>query len=277
VPVSSRALSSRQESRLRVTAARERTRRRVALRAAAEADRRYHLLLAQSQRMQTQLRHVAQQLLAAQEDERRRISQELHDGVVQLLAGVSVQLATLTVSGAQNGRTLKSHIARVQRLVGKSIDAVHRFARDLRPAVLDDLGLLPALRSFIRGLRTPRRFNVRITASSGVENLGKDQRLVLFRVAQEALTNVVRHAHATHAHVRIRRRASAIVLEIADDGVSFDAERVFMTRRHQRLGVLGMRERVEMTGGRFTIESSPGRGTLVRAVIPVGASGEGAV
>jgi two-component system, NarL family, sensor histidine kinase DegS len=252
----------------------ERVRRVAAQRSATEAHRQHRLLLVQSRRMEAELRAMAQQIVAAQEDERRKISRELHDGVVQLLAGVNVHLATLTMHVDDKARDLTRRIVRTQRLVARSIDAVRKFARDLRPALLDDLGLIPALRSFIRDLRTRRRLRIRLTAFPGVDDIAPDLRVVFFRVAQEALTNVVRHARATEAHVRLRQRAGAVTLEIANNGVSFDTSRALLRNRRRRLGLLGMRERVEMAGGRFTLLSSPSEGTVVRAVIPVGSHDE---
>jgi signal transduction histidine kinase len=250
-------------------AKKERVLRLSAQGALKESDQRYKLLLVQHRRMQGQMRNFTQRILTAQEDERRKISRELHDGVVQLLAGISVQLAMLTLSADSGGPGLKRKIVRTQKLVEKSIEAVHHFARELRPAMLDDLGLVPALRSLVIRLRTTRRLNVRITAYAGVEEIARDKRTVLFRVAQEALTNVGRHAHANHVHIRIRRQGRAAVLEVEDDGVSFDLARVLASRSRKRLGLLGMRERVEMVGGRFEVESTPGDGTVVRASIPI--------
>lgn len=238
-----------------------------------EAARRYRLLLTQSQRMQRQLRRLTQRVLTAQEDERRMISRELHDEVVQLLAGVNVQLAALTLDRSLDVRRLRQRITRTRRLVERSIDAVHRFARELRPAMLDDLGLVAALRSFVKTLRAARRLRVRITAYPGIEHVDKERRTILFRVSQEALTNIARHAHATAAQVCIRRTSRAISLAIKDDGVSFDVARVLASRGRKGLGLLGMRERVEMVGGQLSITSAPGSGTEVRALIPLPAAG----
>lgn len=261
--------SARSSAVALAAAKRERLLRLSAKRALKESDQRYKLLLIQHRRMQGRLRNFTQRILSAQEDERRKISRELHDGVIQLLAGISVQLAMLTIAADSGGPGLKRKIVRTQRNVEKSVEAVHRFARELRPAMLDDLGLVPALRSLVKGLRTTRRLSVRITAYSGVEDIAQDKRSVLFRVTQEALTNVGRHAHAKHVHIRIRRQRGSAILEVADDGVSFDVPRILASQSRKRLGLLGMRERVEMVGGRFEVDSTPGDGTVVRASIPI--------
>ena len=146
---------------------------------------------------------------------------------------------------------------------------VHRFARELRPAVLDDLGLIPALHTFMKESSAKSGAQIHLTASATVENLDIGKRTVLYRVAQEALTNVARHAKASHVDVTIRKTPEGVSMKIADDGESFQLEKVIHSRRHKHLGLLGMRERLEMVGGHFSIESAPGKGTVILAQIPV--------
>jgi PAS domain S-box-containing protein len=153
-------------------------------------------LLAQSQDMQKQLRQLSHQILSAQEEERKKISRELHDEIAQTLAGINTLLNTLKTEVGRHDRAFQDRIAHTQRLVKQSVDIVHRFARDLRPAVLDDLGLIPALHGFTKIFNEQTGLRVRITVFAGVEKLGNATRTVLYRVAQEALTNVARHARA---------------------------------------------------------------------------------
>ena len=216
------------------------------------------------------MRHLPRQLLAAQEEERKKISRELHDEIAQTLAGINVYLAALKTKSAGHTRGLSRNIARTQRLVEKSVDIVHRFARELRPTMLDDLGLIPALHSFMKGFAKRTHIPIRFTAFAGVEQLNSTKRTVLFRVAQEALTNVAKHAHARRVKVSLQKLPGAVRMEVSDDGKSFHAERVLFANANKRLGLLGMRERVEMVGGSFSVESAPGRGTTVRAQIPLG-------
>lgn len=247
---------------------RELTRRKRCERRLLHATKHHHFLLSQSRRTQKQSRRFTQQILAAQEAERKAISRELQDEVAQILAGINVHLAALREAALINGRTLPERIAQTQRIVEHSIEAVHRYARELRPALLDDLGLIPALRSFIRSLSTHKELRIRFSAFAGVDALDSSRRTVLYRVAQEALTNIARHAHARNATVRIRCIENTVRLEIHDDGDSFQVERVLGSKAHRRhLGLRGMRERVEMVGGRFTIRSTLRRGTTVRAEI----------
>jgi PAS domain S-box-containing protein len=238
-----------------------------------KSEAHYAHLFEQSRQMQEQLRHLSRQLLLTQEEERKRISRELHDEIVQTLVGINVHLASLTVKSRINTKDLRKKIARTQRLVEKSVDIVHRFARGLRPTVLDDLGLIPALQSFIKDFTKETNIRIHFTAFAGVEQLNGTQRTVLYRVAQSALANVHKHAHASDVKVSIHKLHDAIRLEIHDNGKSFDMERVLFAKRHKRLGLLGSRERVEMVGGKFGVESAPGQGTTISAEIPV--SGDG--
>jgi len=219
-------------------------------------------------RLLEQLRQMSRQILLAQEDERKRISRELHDVIAQTLTGINVQLTALAKGAVINPKDLVRNIARTQQAVEKAVDIVHEFARELRPAVLDDLGLIPALHSFVKIFSQRTRLHVQLKAFAGVEQLDIAKRTVLFRVAQEALTNVARHAQAGRVEVSILKLADRIVLKIKDDGISFQAERVLRGKGSKRLGLLGMRERVEMIGGTFDVESAPGRGTTIQVEIP---------
>ena len=236
--------------------------------AVQKGKEQYQALFLESQTMQAKLRQLTRQILSAQEEERKEISRELHDEVVQTLVGINVQLSALG-TGASNGlRSLKAKIAHTQRLVENSVNEVHRFARELRPAVLDDLGLIPALLAYSKSLAARKRIKIRLTAFAGVESLSETKRTMFFRVAQEALTNVVRHARATQVEIVITKIAEAARMEVRDNGKSFSVETVLHARTYRRLGLVGMRERIEMVGGRLVIESAPGEGTVIRAEIP---------
>jgi two-component system CheB/CheR fusion protein len=241
----------------------------ASLKSINEAKEKYRSLLEASQFMQKKLRHLARQILTAQEDERRKISRELHDVVVQTLVGINVELAALGAAANLGARPLKAKIAHTQRLVEKSVNAVHQFARELRPAVLDDLGLIPALHAFLKTVASRAKLKISLTAFAGVEALSNERRTVLYRVAQEALTNVVRHAQASVVKVSIREISGAVCMEVHDNGKSFQVPQALSPKTNKRLGLLGMRERVEMIGGLLNIASAPGQGTTVRAEIPL--------
>jgi signal transduction histidine kinase len=245
--------------------------RKSAEKSLRKSEQHYSQLLEQSQHMQEQLRLLSRQLLSAQEEERKMISRELHDQIAQTLTGINVQLATLKVEASVNVKGLQKKITRTQQMVVKSVDIVHRFARDLRPTVLDDLGLIPALHAYMKGFtrRTGIHIHFRTFSASRIEQLNNDTRTVFYRVAQEALTNVARHAHASLVEVNFEKLPKAICLKIKDNGKSFQAQRVMHSKRNTRLGLIGMRERLEMVGGSLGIESAPGKGTTVQAQIPL--------
>jgi signal transduction histidine kinase len=240
-----------------------------------KSERHYGELLEQSDRLQEQLRQLSRQILSAQEEERREISRELHDVIAQTLTGINVRLAALAKEAAINTKGLDRNIARTQRLVEKSVDIVHRFARELRPAVLDDLGLIPALHSFVKIFSQRTRIHVHLKAFAAVEQLDTARRTVLFRVAQEALTNVARHAQASRVEVSVQKLPEGICMKIKDDGKSFQVDRVLYGKGSKRLGLLGMRERLEMVGGHFGVESVQGKGTTIIAQFPNGKAARG--
>jgi signal transduction histidine kinase len=233
-----------------------------------KSERNTIRLLEQSRRLQEQLRLLSRRVLSAQEEERKRISRELHDVIAQMLTGINVRLATLKIAAAVNTKGLNEKISRTQRLVEKSVDIVHRFARELRPAMLDHLGLIPALHSFMKRFSQETGIRVSLTAFAGLEKLSNAKRTVLYRVAQEALTNVARHAQASRVQVSIRRFKKTVGMQIKDNGKGFELKQVLFVNGCERLGLLGIRERVEMFGGKFTVESAPGRGTTIHAQIP---------
>jgi signal transduction histidine kinase len=237
----------------------------IALASVRKANEQHQALILELQIMQRKLRQQTRQIIGAQEEERKQISRELHDEVVQPLVSLNLELAALGKGAAP---ALKRRIVHAQKLVEKSVSEVHRFARKLRPTMLDDLGLIPALHAYNKSLAERKKLKICLTAFAGVEALGEAERTVLFRVAQEALTNVVRHAHATQVTMNLSEVAGAVRLEISDDGKSFPVEKVASAKNPKRLGLLGMKERLEMVGGSLVIESVPGAGTTVRAEIP---------
>lgn len=226
-------------------------------------------LLDKSRQMQQELRHLSRRLLSIQEEERKRISRELHDVIAQTLTGINVRLTSLKSKSTSGAQDLHRKIAITQKLVEKSVEIVHRFARDLRPAVLDDLGLIPALHSHLKGFMKDTGVRVTLEAFAGVEKLDGSKRTVLYRVAQEALANIARHAKATTSSVTIHPVKGAVRMEVKDDGCGFKLDGIESVQVGNRLGLLGMRERVEMVGGHFCILSTPGEGTTVRIEIPL--------
>lgn len=243
----------------------ERKRTEKALR---ESEEHLRVLFDESRRMGEDLRNLSNRILHVQEEERKRISRELHDEVGQALTAISVTLATLKDCGAGNSSPASRKLGDAQNLLRETMETVHRFARELRPAMLDELGLLPALRSYLKGFGSRTGLRVRFRGNPIAEKLGSDQKLVLFRIAQESLTNVGKHACARHVDLTIRKVRDGICMEVADDGRSFKADPKNSATSKKGLGLLGMQERVRLVNGKFTIKPRPGKGTTVRVVIP---------
>jgi PAS domain S-box-containing protein len=251
------------------TLRREIVQRRAVEKTLKKSERHKSRLLDLSHAMQEQLRHLSRQVLRAQEEERKRISRELHDVIAQTLTGINLRLAELKKQATVGPGVFGRSITRTQKLVEQSVNLVHRFALDLRPRVLDDLGLIPALHALMKCFKRETGIQVNLSAFAAVDRVKGDKRTVLYRVAQEALNNVARHAQASRAEVRIQKLDSAICMRIRDNGRGFRSGHLLHVKRSNRLGLLGMSERVEMVGGEFTITSEPGKGTTVIARIPI--------
>jgi len=243
--------------------------RRLAEAALRKSERHYRQLLERSQEMQERLRLLSRQLLLAQEEERKKISRELHDVIAQTLTSINVRLAKLRTEATLNTKGIERSIVRTERLVQHSVNIVHRFARELRPTVLDDLGLIPALHTHLKNFRMETGIRVRLWAAAAVEQVKPDIRTVLYRVAQEALNNIANHAQASEVEVKLQTLDGAISMSIKDNGKGFPQKRVEQAKKSKRLGLLGMKERLEMVGGNFTIKSTPAKGTVVVAQIPL--------
>ena len=211
-------------------------------------------------RLETERRESARREVAAQEAERRHVAAELHDQIGQTLTALGLQL-TRARDGAPGDLSGELEGARVT--VAGTVEDVRRLARRLRPEVLDALGLGAALTNLCERLTEQTGVRIVPQLEPGLPALAADAQLVVYRVAQESLTNVVRHARASSATLRLRREGGEIVLEVRDDGDGFDAE-----RDEGGSGIRGMRERALLVGARLRIDSRPGDGTAVRLSVP---------
>ena len=232
-----------------------------------ESKEHYFQLFQQAHAMQENLRDLSGQVLSAQEQERKRISRELHDEIGQALTAVNVAIALLK-KGARPGANFRQKFAEAERLLAQSMEAVHRFARELRPAMIDHLGVQCALRSHLASFTERTGIKTEIIEHPNLSRINGPRGEVLFRVAQEALNNVFKHAEATAAKVEFSSTEESLSMEISDNGRAFNLEETNATKRTARLGLLGMQERVRLVDGTFAIESAPGRGTRIRVQIP---------
>jgi signal transduction histidine kinase len=244
-------------------------RRQAVEKALTKSESKAQKNLEQSRHLQEKLRRLSRNIIRMQEDQRRDISKELHDGISQLLVGINVQLATFAKRAALDPKSIPKGLAPVYKLVTKSVHVLHQFARELRPAMLDELGLIPALRSYLEDFPKQRGLEIEFSAKDDLRELDTDRRTVLYRVAQESLSNVARHANATQVRIAVSKARGNAILVIADDGHAFDVNQINSPDWINRLGLSHMRERVEMVGGRFTVTSTPELGTKIRAVVPL--------
>jgi signal transduction histidine kinase len=212
------------------------------------------------------------QILHVQEEERKRISRELHDEVGQALTAINTHLALVQRDCLGERESLfKTGIANVENLLVGVIDRMHSFARDLRPAALDDLGLLPALRSYLKDFAERTGLLVRFERAARDAQLNSEQKTALFRIAQESLANVAKHAQATEVVVTLGFAKGGIQLRIKDNGKGFAPKQRQSAAESERLGLLGIQERVRLLKGRCMVQSAPGRGTTVVVEIPLAA------
>lgn len=241
-----------------VTAIRARLKRAEALRQVAEEE---------FEQLRRQIIAVPRQLLEAQEAERRRTARELHDEVGQLLTALKL---SLDKAACHSGLpvAVAANLADAQELVGELFQRIREISLELRPAMLDNLGLLPALSWYFERLAALKQIYVDFK-HFGIDGhrFPADIETTAFRIVQEALTNVVRHAQVNEATVRIWALQNVLGLEIEDRGVGFDAASVLFVS--YSTGVSGMRERVFLMGGQFTLESAPGQGTLIHVELPL--------
>jgi signal transduction histidine kinase len=211
------------------------------------------------------LREQFAQVTAAQEEERQRMARELHDGLGPALASLNIRLLTVQKQLQREGHAVAGEIGELAAQVQTSIRDIRRLIYDLRPVALDELGLEPALREHLARCEQEHGLIVEFMADDG-ERLPAPVETALFRIVQEAVNNVVRHAQARHLSVTLARSAERVQLRIADDGQGFDAQ-IPCSGRH--VGLWSMCERVEQLGGEFELSSALGQGTTVTAALPL--------
>jgi signal transduction histidine kinase len=212
-----------------------------------------------------EIQQLSARLVEAQEDERRSISRELHDEVGQSLTGVLVEMANLSTSiRSGDVSAVAAKTDEVKKLVEGSIGVVRNMALLLRPAMLDDLGLVPALEWQAREVSKRADVWVKVLAENVSEQLPEEHKTCVYRVVQEALHNCVQHAEASNVTVTVKQEPARLLLAVRDDGKGFDAS------REKGMGLLGIEERVSHLGGTFAVESQPGSGALLQVSLPLG-------
>lgn len=211
------------------------------------------------------LQSLSRRLVEVQEAEKRHIARELHDEAGQSLASLMVELRLLE-QNLNNSTAVAQSMAKLKRTINNVLENLHQLAVDLRPASLDHLGLVPALRQYIGTISKQYNLETQFEVIGLTEKrLPPEVEINLYRIVQEALTNVVRHAQASRVDILLEKRGNEMVTIIEDNGIGFD---VSQAEQSQRLGLLGMHERAEMLGATLIIESTPGTGTTIFVEIP---------
>jgi signal transduction histidine kinase len=229
------------------------------LRLERQGRMRYEELVASRQELES----LSARLVDAQEEERRSISRELHDEVGQTLGALLVDLGQLSKVVPAEDSLLQAQISRIKSAAEGAVKSIRDMALLLRPPMLDDLGLVPALEWQGREVSRRGDMEVDVHSENVSEQLADDVKVCIYRLVQEALNNAARHSAAHHATVSVVQTAEKIQVEISDDGKGFAAERV------RGMGILGMEERVKRLGGTLGIKSTPGSGTTVKAELPL--------
>ena len=233
--------------------------------ALAEIRAQYHRLLQRLEANEREFRRLGRSVWRVQEDERRRLARELHDGIGQNLTALKHRLAQM-----DHGLTpeQREHLGVAIALCSDTLEDTRELSRLLRPTILDDLGLEPALRWLARSQGKASGLDIAVEIEA-LPALDGDLQTLLFRVAQEALQNVARHAAARHVLMRLVARGGQLQLQVADDGRGCVPE---TAQRSGGSGLGGMRERLRLYDGRLEIHAAPGEGTRLRAVVPMPAA-----
>ena len=223
------------------------------------------------QEREGQLADLVRQLVNAQEGERQRIARELHDETGQKLTALAMGLAAVEAQlGVTQKEQARALVQNLRSVADQAMVELRNVMANLRPSQLDDLGLVPALRWYLREYEARQpNLDTRLVAERMVGRLPPSTETVLFRVAQEALTNVTRHARASMVTVTLDHLGNTVSMEVCDDGIGFDPSLPVTRDQSGGWGIVGMRERVVLAGGKFNVDSQPGRGTRIRIELPL--------
>jgi len=220
--------------------------------------------------MQENLRFYLRQVTNAQEEERKRISHELHDETIQALVALSRRLDTIASKNKGLSADISQEVEEIWQKINDIIREVRRLSQDLRPAALDRLGLLPALEWLASQVTEYSGIATKVSVVGKQRRLAEEVELVLFRIIQEALRNVWRHSQANEAGIKVEFEQSKVKITVSDNGKGFNLpEKIEGLTRHGKLGLTGMYERAQLIGGRLTLQSNPGSGTSVSIEMPV--------
>lgn len=216
-----------------------------------------------------QLRALSERIINAQEEERNRIARNLHDDTAQAISAIIIQLEQLESMVPPGEEVLANRLAAARRLASNTLEDIRKIIWDLRPTILDDLGLVPAIRWYTRFALEQYGISIEFDLAETVR-LDSHLETLLFRVTQEAVSNILRHANAKQVTIRLYQENERMCLEIEDDGQGFDVGLVVGDAVYRKkVGLLGIQERVSLVSGEVNIESKPGKGTHLHICVPI--------
>jgi two-component system, NarL family, sensor kinase len=229
--------------------------------------------MTEARRNEEKLRTLTHRVVQAQEAERGRVALELHDGITQMLCAVQFCSQALVASLSKRDGAAKGEAMKLRKMAGKTAEEVERISHNLRPSVLDQLGLIAALRDTSTEFAKRTGVSVKLACVQLIARLPADTELTLYRILQESLRNVEKHARARHVTVHLTKQGNIVQLAIKDDGLGFDPDR-HLGRRNGKsgLGLLSMSERATYLGGAFQVKSAPRAGTEIEVRIPLSPS-----
>ena len=224
----------------------------------------------EERRMQKNLRFYLNEITRAQEEERKRISRELHDDTAQALFAISRQMDNFIRDNVGLSQQQRAVLHDIRQRLGVSLQGIRRFSQDLRPSIIDDLGLLPAVKWLVKQKSDESGVDIVLKISGKEQRLMPEMELILFRIVQEALNNMTKHAQATKADVQIEFASSHVIASIHDNGKGFELPETVGDLSHAgKLGLVGMQERVSLINGSLIIKSEKDQGTLVTVSVPI--------
>ncbi len=210
---------------------------------------------------------VLEKIILAQELERRKWALEIHDGITQSLVNIYYRLQAYRKLLARDPLAAQQDLEKTEELVSEAIAEARGIIDDLRPSILDDVGLIPAIEKYLKRIKEGNHISVSFEVGRSIPRLSSEVETAVYRIIQEALSNARKHARATEVKVEIASQGNRLIAKVADNGCGFDVEMV--DAEGDNWGLIGMRERAEIIGGSLRIESNIGQGTLVHLGVPV--------
>ncbi len=216
-----------------------------------------------------QRQQMGLQVIRAQEEERKRVAREIHDGPAQSMANVVLRMEFCEKLMDMDPEKVRGELQELKGIVRNTLQDIRKIIFDLRPMALDDLGVVPALKRYIEDFREKNDINIEMTFYGRETRLEPALEIALFRLVQEALHNVVKHANASNVKVVIEMKPEWVKASVEDDGVGFDLEQVLTSHAGTKFGLISMKERIDLLEGEIDIDTRPGRGTKISFLVPV--------